>query len=371
MIVESLGGVVQPYDLQVDQGWQIDLAHLEAAITPKTRAIVVNNPSNPTGAVLPRVNLEGLLAVAARHRLPVIADEIYGNMVFSGHALHPLGALTTAVPVLTVGACSSSGSSSSFVHACTLPHTPRVNPTPHPPPFITTGGLAKQFAVPGWRVGWILLHDPRKLLSAAPNNKANGGVSAKQGIKNLTQIIIGANTLCQAVIPTLFPPKQLPSPSPSAPDPAPRSRSGSTTSTEEDDEASVLTPTGTTPTTTPSPHEALAAFHRRYVGTLEGNARFLVEAIAADERFAGRVAAEMPQGAMYAMLRLAPGGLRGGLGDDDVAFCALLLQEENVVLLPGQAFGVRGYVRVVVAAPREMLGQAVARLAAFVERHAA
>lgn len=256
----------------------------------------------------------------------------------------------------------------SSTHACTLPHTSRVNPPPHPPPF-NTGGLAKQFAVPGWRVGWILLHDPLKLLSAAPS-KANGGVSAKQGIKNLTQIIIGANTLCQAVIPALFPPKLLPSPSPSAPAPAPRSRSGSTTSTEEDDEASVLTPTGTTPAT-PSPHEALAVFHRRYVGTLEGNARFLVEAIAADARFAGRVAVEMPQGAMYAMLRLAPGGLRGGMGDDDMAFCALLLQEENVVLLPGQAFGVRGYVRVVVAAPREMLGQAVARLAAFVERHAA
>ncbi len=373
MIVESLGGAVQPYRLDPQADWAIDLPHLESLITPQTRAIVLNNPSNPCGSVLPRENLEGLLAVAARHRLPVIADEIYGNMVFTGHAFHPLGALTTGVPVLTIGA--------RLVLSCLVPWAvaPKaglpcqltLQPlTIHTTPHHTTGGLAKQFAVPGWRVGWILLHDPAKRLSTpiAPS----APISAKRAIHNLTQIIIGANTLVQAVIPRLFPtpPRTPPAPKPPLAFSAspPRSRSGSTTSTEEDDEAS--TTTSTPPTTTMGEEEdALALHHRRYVGALEENARFFVAAV--DARFAGRLSVGMPQGAMYAMLKLEPGGLREGLDRDDVAFCARLLEEENVVLLPGQAFGIAGYVRVVLAPPREMLAQALDRLAAFVERHAA
>lgn len=239
------------------------------------------------------------------------------------------------------------------------------------------GGLAKQFAVPGWRVGWILLHDPLRRLSSASGPAA---ISVKQGLKNMTQLIIGANTLCQTVIPRLFPtsaPTTPPCPSPADQ----RSRSGSATSTEDsaDEEGPEMATTAATTTTTDDGDDAagagaealLAAYHRRYVGTLEANARFLVAAVAGDPRLEGRLSVRMPQGAMYAMVKLeAGGGLRDGLDRDDVAFCARLLQEENVVLLPGQAFGVAGYVRVVVAPPREMLAEAVARLGAFVERHA-
>lgn len=220
-------------------------------------------------------------------------------------------------------------------------------------------------------MGWILLHDPLHLLSSSAAAGPQG-LSVKQGLKNITQIIIGANTLCQAVIPRLFPPTNPPavsaspcsSPAAVAAD-EPRSRSGSTTSTEDSADDIERPVSSTTTISSSSDAEALAAYHRQYVGTLEGNARFVVGAVAADPRFADRVSVRMPQGAMYAMLRLDS-------NDDDVAFCAGLLQEENVVLLPGQAFGVEGYVRLVLAAPQPMLREALARLADFVERrHAA
>jgi tyrosine aminotransferase len=96
--------VVQPYDLRPERGWEIDLEHLEAQIDERTRAILINNPSNPCGNVLPLSNLRGLLEVAERHCLPVISDEIYGALTFTGHPFHPLASLTTSVPILAVGA---------------------------------------------------------------------------------------------------------------------------------------------------------------------------------------------------------------------------------------------------------------------------
>ena len=62
-------------------------------------------------------------AVAEKHNLPIISDEIYADMTFKGHTFHPIASLTQKVPVLT------------------------------------TGGLAKRWLVPGWRVGWVFVHD--------------------------------------------------------------------------------------------------------------------------------------------------------------------------------------------------------------------
>jgi tyrosine aminotransferase len=110
VITQSLGGVVQYYNLLPDENWAVDLAHLEAQIDSRTKAILVNNPSNPCGNVLSRENLEGVLAIAERHRLPVIADEIYGKMTFTGHVFYPMASLTTTVPVLAVGGCRACAS---------------------------------------------------------------------------------------------------------------------------------------------------------------------------------------------------------------------------------------------------------------------
>lgn len=65
-----------------------------------------------------------IFIVACRHRLPIISDETYAEMVFTGHKFHSIAAVATDVPTLVCG------------------------------------GISKRFLVPGWRLGWILIHDP-------------------------------------------------------------------------------------------------------------------------------------------------------------------------------------------------------------------
>ncbi|MCU1381537.1 MAG: hypothetical protein JWL71_234 [Acidobacteria bacterium] len=77
-------GVPVGYRLHEAAGWQPDLDEVEAAITPKTRVLYLNSPSNPTGGVLTRACLERLAAIAERHDLWVISDEAYEDVVFEG-----------------------------------------------------------------------------------------------------------------------------------------------------------------------------------------------------------------------------------------------------------------------------------------------
>ena len=72
------------YPLPPETGYLPDLAALEALITPRAKAIVINNPSNPTGAVFPEETVRGLVALARKHDLWLIADEIYEDLVFEG-----------------------------------------------------------------------------------------------------------------------------------------------------------------------------------------------------------------------------------------------------------------------------------------------
>lgn len=156
-LAEGLGIRTKPYNLLAERSWEVDLAGLEAAIDAQTAAIVVNNPSNPCGSVFRRQHLLDILAVAARHRLPVIADEIYEHLVFPGERYHSLGALTTEVPVLS---CS---------------------------------GLTKRFLVPGWRMGWVVVHDRAGVLD-----------EVRAGLQRLSQRIIGSNTLVQGALPAIL-----------------------------------------------------------------------------------------------------------------------------------------------------------------------
>jgi aspartate aminotransferase len=77
-------GVPVGYKLHEAAGWQPDLDEVEAAITPRTRVLYLNSPSNPTGGVLTRACLERLAAIAQRHDLRVISDEAYEDVVFDG-----------------------------------------------------------------------------------------------------------------------------------------------------------------------------------------------------------------------------------------------------------------------------------------------
>ena len=109
------------YPCPEDNRFHPDPAAIEARITPRTRALVVINPNNPTGAVYPRELLAELAGIAARHELVLFTDEIYDRIVYDGATFHPLAALAPE-DVLTV----------SF------------------------GGLSKVYRACGWRVGWAV-----------------------------------------------------------------------------------------------------------------------------------------------------------------------------------------------------------------------
>lgn len=127
IVSQNRGIETRSYRLQPDHLWEADISHLESLIDDRTKLLVIVNPSNPCGSVYSREHLLQLLEVASRHRIPVLADEVYGKMSFSVPFVS-LGELTTEVPVFLVG------------------------------------GLAKRWLVPGWRVGWIVIYDKLDLV---------------------------------------------------------------------------------------------------------------------------------------------------------------------------------------------------------------
>lgn len=78
------GAVPVPYELRANRQFLPDLDALEKRITPRTRAIVVNSPSNPTGGLFPRSTVERIVALADRHDLLIISDEVYEHIVYEG-----------------------------------------------------------------------------------------------------------------------------------------------------------------------------------------------------------------------------------------------------------------------------------------------
>src|SRR3990170_4519691 len=76
-VITFVGGVPVPIPLREETGFGFDLALFERRVSPKTKLIIINSPENPTGGVLDRGQLERIAALAARHRIPVLADEIY------------------------------------------------------------------------------------------------------------------------------------------------------------------------------------------------------------------------------------------------------------------------------------------------------
>ena len=89
------GGVVRHYPCPPERDFMPDLAALEAMISPRTRAMVIINPNNPSGAVYDRQTLCDMVALAERHQLVVMADEIYDQMTYDGAEFVPLATLAT------------------------------------------------------------------------------------------------------------------------------------------------------------------------------------------------------------------------------------------------------------------------------------
>lgn len=91
------------YNLIPENNWEADLDHLESQIDEKTAAIVLNNPSNPCGSSFSEDHLRNILEIAYRYRIPVIADEIYENLVFPGEKFISTASLNSGVPILICG----------------------------------------------------------------------------------------------------------------------------------------------------------------------------------------------------------------------------------------------------------------------------
>lgn len=92
------GGRPRYYPCRAERGHLPDADEIEAMITPRTRALVLINPNNPTGAVYPRALLQRLVDVAARHKLLLLSDEIYDGIVYDDAEFEPLAPLAGEVP---------------------------------------------------------------------------------------------------------------------------------------------------------------------------------------------------------------------------------------------------------------------------------
>ncbi|KAJ1979859.1 hypothetical protein H4R33_005620 [Dimargaris cristalligena] len=189
------------YRLLPERQWEIDLDHFASLIDDRTAAVILNNPSNPCGSVFSRSHLEAILAICEHKRVPIISDEIYADMVFDcpstegvesedTHSPRTTGTTTTANNTTvnntrTAATTTTTTDTSNQFHALAqLTHTV---------PILTVGGLAKQWLVPGWRVGWILIHDRQQLFS-----------QVRRGLEALSTLILGPNTVIQAAIPDIM-----------------------------------------------------------------------------------------------------------------------------------------------------------------------
>ncbi|MDH3533758.1 MAG: aminotransferase class I/II-fold pyridoxal phosphate-dependent enzyme [Gammaproteobacteria bacterium] len=114
------GGVVRHYACSADNGFLPDIADIEGLVNARTKAIVVINPNNPSGAVYDEDTLKGIVELAERHKLVLMADEIYDQMVYDDAEFIPMATLV------------------------------------HNAVCLTFSGLSKVYRACGYRVGWCV-----------------------------------------------------------------------------------------------------------------------------------------------------------------------------------------------------------------------
>ncbi|MCB8960802.1 MAG: aminotransferase class I/II-fold pyridoxal phosphate-dependent enzyme [Ardenticatenales bacterium] len=257
--VQFSGGVPVPVATYVAHDFQVTAADIEAAITDKTKAILLGYPNNPTGAVMSRERLAEIAIVAEQHDLLIISDEIYDRLVYG------------------------------IEHVC-VPTLPGIRDR-----TILLGGFSKDYAMTGWRVGYVC---------AQPELLA-----AMRKVHQYT--IMSAPTMGQA--------------------------------------AAV---------------QALADSSDEYVEQMRLEYDRRRKLIVSGFNTLGMDCFE-PRGAFYAFPSIA----RTGMSSDE--FAMRLLDEEEVALIPGDAFGPSGagYVRAAYAQAYEKIEEALNRIESFMRRH--
>jgi aspartate/methionine/tyrosine aminotransferase len=131
--INFLGGKPVGYKQDEERKWNPDVDDLRKKITKKTRAIVIINPNNPTGAVHDRSYLKKIVEVAAENKLILITDEIYDELVFGETKHIGVSSISKDVPVIGLN------------------------------------GFSKSYLVPGWRCGYMYFHDPTDRLTEIKN----------------------------------------------------------------------------------------------------------------------------------------------------------------------------------------------------------
>ncbi|NOT69404.1 MAG: pyridoxal phosphate-dependent aminotransferase [Methylophilaceae bacterium] len=124
--VNLAGGTPRHYRCDEETGWLPNLADIEAKITANTRAIVVINPNNPTGALYPPEFLMQLVEVARHHKLVIFADEIYDKVLYDGNTHTSIASLADDVL------------------------------------FVTFNGLSKNYRTCGYRAGWMVISGEKR-----------------------------------------------------------------------------------------------------------------------------------------------------------------------------------------------------------------
>ena len=102
------GGTPVHYLCEEGNGWMPNLADIRAKITPRTKALVVINPNNPTGALYSDELLRSLVAIAREHDLVIMADEVYDKVLYDGNTHTPIASLSEDVLTLTFNSLSKS-----------------------------------------------------------------------------------------------------------------------------------------------------------------------------------------------------------------------------------------------------------------------
>jgi N-succinyldiaminopimelate aminotransferase len=131
-MIQMAGGVRRPVTLRAPD-FRLDLDEMAAAITPRTRLVLLNTPHNPTGTVLTRAELEGVAALAVEHDLVVVTDEVYEHLTFG----------VEHVPLATLPGMADR--------------------------TLTISSIGKSFSLTGWKVGWA--SGPPDLVAAVEGAK--------------------------------------------------------------------------------------------------------------------------------------------------------------------------------------------------------
>lgn len=119
-IVKLACGTPVLVETDVNQGYDLDVAAIERAITPRTKALILCTPNNPTGAVYKEASLRALAALAVQHGFYIIADEIYEKLIYDGEEHFSIASISPEVKALAV----------------------------------TINGFSKAYAMTGWRLGY-------------------------------------------------------------------------------------------------------------------------------------------------------------------------------------------------------------------------